>query len=205
MLQSDFIDTEAALDGKEDFEGDALEAIEARRIDEEELAAMDFINDSSQMDYTQDALDRVDPEEESTLLHRQFDIEDARKRQFATPVFNRRMKRPGSQGSNGWGSSQARGGRSSLDGLGNCHFIRSVIEHARQGGDVEDIEAVYNETEAELAQEVDTPARRLEPIALDSTPSDDAKAGGAPGGLTQAQKAAIEQKRLEALARRKKG
>ena len=62
MLKSIFISNEADIDTDEDFEGDDEEASDIRRIDEEEeLAALDFINDSSQLGtYTQDALDRVD-------------------------------------------------------------------------------------------------------------------------------------------------
>ena len=226
MLHSSFIHSEADIDSDEDIEGDEEES-DLRRIDEEEeLAALDFINDSSQLGtYTQDVLDRVDHEDgESIWVHRRLDIENERKRQFSTPILNRRMIRRSTDS----GGSEARDesqnsstSRSSLKGLGNCHFIRSVIEHARQGGDSDDIEAVYNEVEQEVALEdvggVDDDMQIIPsriPFVLEYVPSDDEEDGGvndgdgspprepAPPGLTVEQRARMEEKRLEALARR---
>ena len=230
MVNSAFIDTEADIDSDEDIEGDDEEASELRRIDEEEeLAALDFINDSSQLGaYTQDALDRIDQdtfEEQSVSLHRRMDIENERKLQFATPILNRRMNRKRINGSDhdAWDESQNSGAsRSSVKGLGNCHFIRSVIEHARRGGNADDIEAVYNEMEQEVAlqeeeerEEGSQPFACVGPLVVEYLPSDEETDSGINGdgnsppdssgavGLTVEQKAIIERKRLEALARRK--
>ena len=69
-----------------------------------------FINDTSQLGYSQDDLDRANADteideielsgdrEEESLLHRQFDNQRTRNDQFKTPVFNRRMKNPETQG-----------------------------------------------------------------------------------------------------------
>ena len=226
MLNSAFIAGEADIDSDEDMEVDEEES-ELKRIDEEEeLAALGFINDSSQLGAcTQDDLDCIDPDDnhgEATSLHRLLDIENETKRQFATPIMNRRMvrQRIDSQGSDAWGASPNNGAnRSSLKGLGNCHFIRSVIEHARQGGDAEDIEAAYHEMEQEVAREEEEerdeesqPIAPRGPLFVEYIPSDDEDDGSngskgsatatPRGGLTGEQKAAIERKRLEALARR---
>lgn len=226
MLNSSFIHSEADIDSDEDVEGDEEES-DLRRIDEEEeLAALDFINDSSQLGtYTQDVLDRVDNEDgESISVHRRLDIENERKRQFSTPILNRRMirKRTESGGSDAREESQNSGAsRSSLKGLGNCHFIRSVIEHARRGGDADDIEEVYNEVEQEVAREeeegVDDDSQIIPsgiPFVLEDVPSDEEEDCGVhggdrsppivppPPGLTVEQRARMEEKRLEALARR---
>ena len=163
------------IDSDEDMEGDDEELDGLQRIDEEEeLAALDFINDSSQLGHAQDELDRVDPGESQTL-HRMFDVENERKRQFSTPIFNRRMRRRrdtiDSQDSDAWGASPSSSNRSSLKGLGNCHFIRSVIEHARQGGDAEDIEALYKEIAKNASQndsqneDADEERMRAQPVA----------------------------------------
>ena len=227
MLNSFFIHSEADIDSDEDIEGDDEEESELRRIDEEEeLAALDFINDSSQLGtYTQDVLDCIDHDDaQSISIHRRLDIENERKRQFATPILNRRMtrQRTDSRESDAWDESQnSSATRSSLKGLGNCHFIRSVIEHARRGGEADDIEAVYNEVEHEVSleevggldddMELNQPIR---PLVLEYVPSDDDTddciSGGemssprapAPPGLTVEQKARMEEKRLEALSRR---
>lgn len=204
MLDSTYIDTDAVVDNNRELAGDDDddENSEIMRIDEEEkLAAETFINDS-QLDYTQDILDRIDPSDESQTIHRQVDAENDRAKQFATPIFNRRMVR---QQENS--SRSDRNNRSSLKGLGNCHFIRSVIEHARQGGDAEDIENAYHETVANMTQE-STESNQNIPVELDyASSSDEGDMNGAviesESVITAEQQAAIEQRRLEALARRK--
>ena len=55
--------------------------------------------------------------------------------QFNTPVFNRRMKNPASLNQHP---------ESSQKGLGNMNFIRSVLEHAAAGGDVDQLEEEYH-------------------------------------------------------------
>jgi ERCC4-related helicase len=220
MFNSAFIDAEAGVDSDDDIGGDAEEASQLRQIDEdEELAALGWINDSSQLGYTQDDLDRIEPEspeEEPGTIHRMVDAENERKRQFATPIFNRRMRRGAdSQGSDAWAGSPNSSYRSSLKGLGNCNFIRSVIEHARKGGDVEEVEAAFNEIAEEVAQEEEQEEDVAQPVTAQGhlvveyipsdTDSDEEPPPASNGGdLTAEQKAVIERKRLDALARLKR-
>jgi ERCC4-related helicase len=194
VKRSKFIDDEAEIDSDEDIEGDDEELADIRRIDEEEeLAALDFINDSSQLGtYTQDALDRIEDNTEEEFTHegfdrhRQLDFEHDRNLQFATPILNRRMVRKNldTEDIEGcWSDPQFSGAsRSSSQGLGNCHFIRSVLDHARQGGDVQDIEMLYKEIEDELGSDESNSLEREEsqpsmvvstPIILDYVPSDE--------------------------------
>jgi hypothetical protein len=142
-----FLDEEAGIDSGEDVDGDDAEEDDLAAIEEEEEFARGFINDSSQLGYTQDELERVDPEAcHDDTIHRAVDVERERKRQFATPVLNRRMK--ANTNKSEWSATQS-STAGSEKGLGNMHFIRSVLEHHRQGGEAEDIENVYHELEEE--------------------------------------------------------
>jgi hypothetical protein len=102
-----------------------------------------------------------------------------------------------------------------LKGLGNCNFIRSVIEHARKGGDVEEVEAAFHEIAEEVAHEEEQeegtaqPVVPQGPLVVEYIPSDTDDDEEPPpvsngGGLTAEQKAVIERKRLDALARLKR-
>lgn len=137
--RSRFLDLEAANDdsGVSDEE-DAI-----RQIEDEELSRDSFINDTSQLGYTQDDLDCgvADAEvevcdHEDSMLHRQFDHNHYLDNQFKTPVFNRRMRT---------NASQSQHSQSSQKGLGNMNFIRSVLEHHRQGGDADHLEETYHQ------------------------------------------------------------
>ena len=143
----------------DDDDPDLLRAIE----EEEEAAQDEFINDSSQLGYTQgdDELDAADPEDDNDDFgpshhhhHAALDAARERLRRFDTPLLNRRVRDKKT-----WSCSQETAGseRSSGDrGLGNMHFIRSVLEHHRRGGDANDIENVYQElAAAEGVAEVD--------------------------------------------------
>ena len=163
-----FIDEEADIDS--DDEGDEAEERDMAAIEAEELSIDDFINDSSQLGYTQCHLDVVDPDASETpdgascsveddALHRRLDNERARQNQFATPLLNRKMQRESLTPSDAPESER---------GLGKMHFVRSVLEHHRNGGDSDDIEDVYNEleTDAEMVDlEGDNP-----PATVDNTP-----------------------------------
>ena len=88
-----------------------------------------FINDSSQLGYTQDNLDCVnadsvveDCEHEESFLHRQIYHQREMESQMKTPVLNRRMR-------NATGESQE--SEHSQKGLGNMNFIRSVLDYHR--------------------------------------------------------------------------
>ena len=157
MQHCRFLDLEVDIDADEDADGDFGEEDEARRIEEEEAFHDDFINDSSQLGYTQDDLDRLGLSEnvetpiESGAIHRRVDAMKERMNQFATPIFNRRMLKhgrgrqnatPGSI-SNEWDQPTPHSAPSSQKGLGNMHFIRSVLEHHRNGGEADAIEEMY--------------------------------------------------------------
>ena len=152
MLRSRFIETEAV---DSDTDADHAEEEEARKIEEEEFNSS-FINDSSQLEYTQDELDRVDLYDDvDASIHRKLDAEDARKQQFATPILNRRMvtnstSEERQSTSSPWTESPV---SDSQRGLGGMHFIRSVLEHHRNGGDGADIEQMYREISRRIADE----------------------------------------------------
>ena len=135
-----FLDTEAAND---DSDNDSDEDDAVRQIEREEMSQDSFINDGSQLGFTQDDLDRINADaevidvcEEADALHRQLDHQRNLDNQFTTPILNRRMRRSLDQ-------SQTQSGPSSQKGLGRMHFIRSVLEHHRQGGDADEIEDEY--------------------------------------------------------------
>ena len=88
-----------------------------------------FINDSSQLGYTQDNLDCVnadsvveDCDYEESFLHRQIYHQREMESQMKTPILNRRMR-------NATGESQDT--EHSQKGLGNMNFIRSVLDYHR--------------------------------------------------------------------------
>jgi len=156
MQHCRFLDLEVDIDS--DDEGDNEEEDEARRLEEEEAFYNDFINDDSQLGYTQDDLDRLglsenaESQAESGVVHRQVDNMRARMNQFDTPVFNRRMRKHARERENAtprstsqyWEQPTPASEPSSQKGLGNMHFIRSVLEHHRNGGEADDIEEMYH-------------------------------------------------------------
>ena len=92
-----FIDDEADADSADDMDGDAAEEADALAMEEEEVElANSFINDSSQLGYTQDALDRADSDDgddrHGTSSHRALDLEREQRREFATPALHRRVR-----------------------------------------------------------------------------------------------------------------
>ena len=130
-------EAEVASDVSGDDDSDILRTIE------EEEAENTFINDSSQLGYSQDQIDEAGNESEFVNEgHLAFDAERERLRRFDTPLMNRRMK------SSRQAFSASQGSERSDRGLGNMHFIRSVLEHHRQGGNSAEIEAVFQELEA---------------------------------------------------------
>ena len=131
-----FVLTEADVDGDvghEDFEDEE----NALQIEQDEQAHSSFINDATQLSqhFSQDNLAGIDEEESScsTNGHRALDTRHLQANQFATPLLNRRM-------ANG---PLATGSTSSQNGLGNMYFIRSVLEHHRNGGENDEIEEFY--------------------------------------------------------------
>jgi hypothetical protein len=217
-----FLDTEAALDGsgEDSDEEDAIKQIE------EDESNSSFINDSSQLGYTQDDLDQLNADEvvrevnvnpDDSLLHRQLNHQRSVEEQFKTPVFNRRMMR----------QSLSQNAPLSQRGLGNMNFIKSVLEHHRQGGDSNDIEDEYhrlagsnslNESQIESpsSDADDSPVRpspqqaNFQTAAAIPHASNRSNTAAAPIAkpthqpmtLTAEQKAMIEAKRAAALKRR---
>jgi hypothetical protein len=140
-----FLDDEASIGSDDDIDGDEDED-DLLAIEGEEGKHDSFINDSSQLgEYTDDELDKVDSndlhgdvdDDEEDATHRAVDAERERMNAFATPLLNRRQKRQSTDSSASAPSSER--------GLGKLHFIRSVMEHHRQGGRAEDIEQLFEE------------------------------------------------------------
>jgi hypothetical protein len=246
MKRCRFLLLEADIDSDDDVDGDYGEEDEARRIEEDEEFFNSFINDSSQLDYTQDDLDRIGLSEnaqtplESCATHRAVDMAKERMNQFATPIFNRRMVKngrkhanaiPRSGSHNAWDQPTPQSVPSSEKGLGNMHFIRSILEHHRNGGGTEDIEEEFDRIAQETSPCDDehsfpesNPAGPIimRYVASDSESSDSdeeeqegipmavddqgisrpSHSESKPSGLTAKQRAMIEVKRQEALHRR---
>ena len=171
-----FLDTEAALDGsgEDSDEEDAIKKIE------EDESNNSFINDSSQLGYTQDDLDELNADEkvrevinpDDSLLHRQLNHQQSVAEQFKTPVFNRRMMR----------TSLSQNVHSSQRGLGNMNFIKTILEHHRQGGDSNDIEDEYHRLVGDMSPEndnhtdsptssADSPVRQLNRLLTNEQPA----------------------------------
>lgn len=88
-----------------------------------------FINDTSQLGYSQDDLDCAiadsvveDCDREEPFLHRQVFHQREMESQMKTPILNRRMKNP---------ASETQDSEHSQKGLGNMNFIRSVLDYHR--------------------------------------------------------------------------
>ena len=120
-LRCQFLDLEAAGSSGDD---------QSDEESEEGLSQDSFINDTSQLGYTQGQSLSQENDESS---HWQINAEQEREESFSTPIFNRRQRRILSQANL----------PSSEKAIGKMHFIRSVIDHHRQGGDVDDIEREY--------------------------------------------------------------
>jgi len=131
-----FFHEEAGIASDEDVDGDEDENSNIDAIEDEEADLSNFINDTSQLGFSQDHLGRIEGED----CHLAVDHMKAKAEQFATPMLNRQMKRP---------ESPSPAQPDSARGLGKMHFIRSVLEHHKQGGRAEEIEQLYHELEQE--------------------------------------------------------
>ena len=133
-----FVLEEAEIDSGEDSDGDDEDEA-LRRLEDDELSHDSFINDATELTqhFSQDDLALVDADAAAEVIfqHRALDVEREREHQFKTPVLNRRMNRVGDSPLSS----------SSQKGLGNMHFIRSILEHHRQGGRCEEIEEYYRQ------------------------------------------------------------
>ncbi len=121
--------------------------------EDEECSQDSFINDSSQLGFTQDVLDTLDCDKSqlsnvsgTLALHRRVAMMKEHDEAFATPVLRRNRNR----------STQS-SVPSSEKNLGKMHFIRSVLEHHKNGGDADQIEsefhAIMNATTPSHSQE----------------------------------------------------
>lgn len=131
-----FVLEEAEIETGEDSDG---EEDEVRRLEDDEVSNDSFINDSYELTqhFSQDNLAELDPDAsgEVDFHHRALDAEREREQQYNTPLLNRRMNQ----------TDDSQFSSSSQKGLGNMHFVRSVLEHHRQGGRSEDIEEYYRQ------------------------------------------------------------
>ena len=215
-----FLDCEAANDDSEDPDE---EAALLREIEDEETGHDSFINDTSQLGYSQDDLDRANADDDVEIcgeaddnIHRQFNHQHEIDNQWKTPVFNRRLQEP---------TSQIEHTQSSQKGLGRMNFIRSVLEHHRAGGDADQLEDAYHKLASEDNNQSPLQASmdksKVAPISVvqeqQNKTSDESHvrvsmssavvAAAAlpinrPVTLTAEQRAMIEAKRKEALQRR---
>lgn len=125
-----------------DVEAEASTADSGDEDSDDNLLSQDsFINNSSQLGFTDDVLDMLDCNKLQSssphdlgMLHRQVHMMKEQDETFATPVLKRRRK-----GNNELSL------QSSEKKLGGMHFIRSVIEHHRKGGDANELERGYHE------------------------------------------------------------
>ena len=149
LLSSRFVDDQAGIDSDEDVDGDDEDELALRRMqDEDRLLSQDsFINNNPHLTQASpDALQRL----EDQHAHRALDAQERVEDQWKTPTLNRLRKKSPSNGRVGWDEVPTPASApSSQKGLGKMHFIRSVIDHHRQGGEAEDIEAFYHQVAQE--------------------------------------------------------
>ncbi|KAG7371283.1 Hef nuclease [Nitzschia inconspicua] len=146
-----FVLEEADIASDQDDDGDSAEEEEVRRIEEEEGLSQDsFINDNPELTqhFSQDELADEDPDAANSdgdevrfqYSHRALDAQRDAQNSFKTPLFNRRMMHP---------TSDSSSVPTSQRGLGQMNFIRSVLDHHRQGGKADEIEQLYQKLEQE--------------------------------------------------------
>ena len=189
-----FLDCEAANDDSEDSDE---EAALLREIEDEETGHDSFINDTSQLGYSQDDLDRANADDDVEIcgeaednIHRQFNHQHEIDNQWKTPVFNRRLP------------SQSQHTQSSQKGLGRMNFIRSVLEHHRAGGDANQLEDAYHKLASEDNNQSPTQGLMVESKVAPINAFAAAPPINRPVTLTAEQRSMIEAKRKEALQRR---
>jgi hypothetical protein len=131
-----------------------------------------FINDSTQLRYTPDTLDQVDPGVNDNMLNQKLDNKREHVLQFATPMLNHRMRQ---RKENSQWSSTPQSAPDSEKGLGNMHFICIVLEHHRNGGSAEDIEELYKQVhdDEEVVQKAPPPPQALAEYVPSDSDDDD--------------------------------
>ena len=151
QIETAFIDIEAGINSDSDMDGDVQDDDEARLIEVAEEEHDSFINDSSQLGSFRDSLDRFDNTSilsstrkngyNAISIYHQLDFEEMRANEFSTPVLNRRNLHKDQSWSSGLSTSDL---ESSTKGLGSMHFIRSVINHHKCGGDADGLESEFH-------------------------------------------------------------
>ena len=124
---------EAEADSDDDIHRDDEEERLCRQMEIDDALSQDsFINDSEHLTQhsSQDDLDAADP---LARHHRSFDAQRERDNLFATPLLHRRRR----------SSDERLSLPTSERGLGQMHFVRSLMAHVRDGGDVNEVEATY--------------------------------------------------------------
>lgn len=165
--------------------------------DDEHLSQDSFINDSSQLGYTQGGLlSSVDHsntqsskkgDRNSMSMYRRINNMRNRSDLFCTPLLNRRSK------------TADLSCPSSDVHLGKMTFIRSVIEHHKNGGDADEIEEEYHAILRGTNDAVNSPdsnPNNISEVSLKPPPRKP------PINLSADQLARIEQNRRNALLRR---
>lgn len=173
-----------------DLEADASDSDDDDDNDDEDgvLSQDSFINDSSQLGYTQTGSlsfatqSTVKKDRNSVSMYRRINNSDALNDLFSTPLLNRRSK------------SSDLSCPSSDAQLGKMNFIRSVIEHHQRGGSANELEKQYNNLILEAATPIEKSERKSVGAILPSSKP--------PVKLTAEQMARVEANRKKALLRR---
>ena len=149
--ENKFLDIEAVAESDNDDE--------ERNYEECDTSVGSFINDTSQLGYTPNQLDKIELHDSSAspevfsgieegALHRKFDNQKMSTEQFTTPMFHRSRLRGRAntihKGTNSSGIESMSSNPSSDQALGKMTFIKSVIEHHQCGGRASQIENEYH-------------------------------------------------------------
>ena len=149
--ENKFLDIEAVAESDNDDE--------ERNYEECDTSVGSFINDTSQLGYTPNQLDKIELHDSSAspevfsgieegALHRKFDNQKMSTEQFTTPMFHRSRLRGRAntihKGTNSSGIESMSSIPSSDQALGKMTFIKSVIEHHQCGGRASQIENEYH-------------------------------------------------------------
>lgn len=170
-----------------DLEADASESDDDEDEDED-LSQDSFINDSSQLDYTQTgslsfATQSTGKKDRNSIsMYRRINNSNTLNDLFSTPLLNRRSK------------SSDFSCPSSDAHLGKMNFIRSVIEHHQRGGSANELEKQYNT----IINVEDTPTEKRG----NTSPQSNLPHSKPPLKLTAEQMARVEANRKQALLRR---
>lgn len=171
-----------------DLEADASDSDDDDDDEDVDLSQDSFINDSSQLGYTQTGSlslatqSNEKKDRNSVSMYRRINNSNTLNDLFSTPLLNRRSK----SSDFSCPSSDAQ--------LGKMNFIRSVIEHHQRGGSANELEKQYNNLILETATPIEKGERTTVGAILPSSKP--------PVKLTAEQMARVEANRKKALLRR---